>query len=460
MQSLDLQSTPHQLFSHLQSSIPSAVLLESSYPHPHYGRYTLIAADPIASFKYQAPRLQISQQSSEGVKESTIQTTSGTEVLNALQELLRETRPTNFQSQTTFAGGAIGYFSYDFGQMLWPRHVIGKSSDWPECCFFIYDGALVYDQLKGSYHYYGTPGTWMANLENFAEVESQANTLFSITPLQSNISRKDYLELIRQIQYWIREGDVYQVNLSQQFTADTHASPWEIYQRLAQSHPAPFSGFFPVDASQAVLSTSPELFFRLKDRQALVRPIKGTVPRRPTPQQDDAAKQQLWNSIKDNAELLMIVDLERNDLGRVCEYGTVAVPELKTVESYASVHHLVASIQGTLREDSNVFDLIAALFPCGSVTGAPKLRAMERIEQLESFPRAVYTGSLGWIDFDHNAEFNVAIRTLMMNQSKLSLNLGGGIVIDSDPNQEYEETLHKGVALAKALGTQFSDDAS
>ena len=183
-----------------------------------------------------------------------------------------------------------------------------------------------------------------------------------------------------------------------------------------------------------------------------MRPIKGTAPRYSNSTQDQQEQKRLWQSEKDQAELMMIVDLERNDLGKVCEYGSVRVPVLKVLESYATVHHLVATLEGKLLAHKDVFDLLIATFPCGSITGAPKLRAMERIAQFESTPRSLYTGSLGWIDFKGNADFNVLIRSLLLEKDTLQFNVGGGIVIDSLPEKEYEETLHKGAGLARALG--------
>jgi para-aminobenzoate synthetase component 1 len=271
--------------------------------------------------------------------------------------------------------------------------------------------------------------------------------------LEASLTRPQYEAAVRRVLEYIAAGDCYQVNLSQRLTASLPCAAWELYERLRCASPAPYAAFIDGGDHQ-VLSSSPELFLRVRDRLVETRPIKGTRPRGGTPEEDAALREELQTSAKDRAELLMIVDLERNDLGRVCEYGSVHVPELFRLESYANVHHLVATVHGRLRSGLGPLDCLRAAFPGGSITGAPKIRAMEIIEELEPVTRDVYTGAVGWVDGAGNGEWNIAIRTMVARENRVYLHVGGGIVADSDPAQEYEETLAKARGMLQALGMQ------
>ena len=268
--------------------------------------------------------------------------------------------------------------------------------------------------------------------------------------LQSNFTRPAYLSAIRKIKSYLTAGDCYQVNLSQRFSCETDQSPCEIYQRLRQVSPAPYSAFLNLGDAQ-ILSASPESFLQVDGRRVITRPIKGTRPRGTTPVEDARLKEELITSRKDRAELLMITDLLRNDLGRVCEKGSIEVPKLCEVESFAQVHHLVSTVEGRLAEGRDVVDLLRATFPGGSITGAPKIRAMEIIHELERVPRNVYTGTIGVIYPDGSATFNIAIRTLILKEKTAYFWGGGGIIADSDPQAEYEETLTKVKGIIHSL---------
>jgi len=271
---------------------------------------------------------------------------------------------------------------------------------------------------------------------------------------------------VRRALEYIGAGDIFQVNLSQRFTARPGCSPVELYVRLRESNPAPFAAYLGgsagggaplAEGEWSVLSSSPERFLRVRGRHVQTRPIKGTRPRRPEGEAGSAAfnerqRSALWNSAKESAELAMIVDLERNDLGRVCRYGTIRVTEPRTVEAYASVYHTAAQVEGDLHERYDVADLLRATFPGGSITGAPKVRAMEIIDELEPTARSVYTGAVGYVGFDGGADLNVAIRTLIADGPRVHVQVGGGIVADSAPSEEYEETLAKGRGMFAALG--------
>jgi len=265
-------------------------------------------------------------------------------------------------------------------------------------------------------------------------------------------SREAYLEAVRRAIEYIHAGDIFQVNYAHRFAAGYAGEALPLYLDLRAHNPAPYSAFLDLGDHRAVLSTSPELFLRLRGRTVVTRPIKGTRPRGATPEEDAALLAELECSEKDAAELAMIVDLERNDLGRVCRPGTVRVTRAAFLESYTSVHHRVAEVVGELEPACDRVDLLQATFPGGSITGAPKIRAMQIIDQLEDARRGPYTGSIGILADDGSMDLNIAIRTAVLARGELSIHVGGGIVADSEPWAEYEETLSKGRAILEALG--------
>jgi para-aminobenzoate synthetase component 1 len=257
---------------------------------------------------------------------------------------------------------------------------------------------------------------------------------------------------VRRVKDYIAAGDIFQANFTQRFETAVDVDPRELYVRLRRRNPSPFAAFLDAGRGRAVLGSSPERFLRLRGRDIETRPIKGTRPRGGTPAEDKTSAEELLASAKDAAELAMIVDLERNDLGRVADYGSVRVAEARTLEAYPTVFHLVATVTGELAAGRDAVDLIKASFPGGSITGAPKVRAMEIIEELEPTARSVYTGGLGWIDLAGDMDINIVIRTMLYDRGRVTYQVGGGIVADSDPEAEYDECLAKGRALAEVLG--------
>ncbi len=273
--------------------------------------------------------------------------------------------------------------------------------------------------------------------------------------LSSNFTRPAYLAAIRRTKDYISAGDIYQVNLSQRLSAPLTTSPWQLYDRLARENPSPFAAYFRTpDAT--IISCSPERFLQVRGREVETRPIKGTRPRGATPEEDARLAQELLSSEKDRAENVMIVDLERNDLGRVCEFGSVHVPELFAIEQYATVHHLVSTVRGRLRPGATALDCLRESFPGGSITGAPKVRAMEIIEELEPTRRGVYTGAIGYLCFSGDMDTNIVIRTIVIQNGLAHFQVGGGIVADSVPEAEYQETMDKARALTRALAAEAS----
>jgi para-aminobenzoate synthetase component 1 len=268
--------------------------------------------------------------------------------------------------------------------------------------------------------------------------------------LKGGFTHKEYVEAVEKARQYIIAGDIFEVNLSQRFEAELSITPYELYRRLRQVNPAPFACYLGSD-EVSVVSASPERFIRVRGDRVETRPIKGTRPRGKTSEEDKALADELASSAKDRAENIMIVDVERNDLGRVCRFGTVKVTELAILEVFPTVFHLTSTVVGRLREGKNCIDLLKATFPGGSITGAPKIRSMEIIDELEPTRRSVYTGNIGYLSFNGDIDLNIAIRTFLVKGSKAYFQVGGAVVYDSDPEAEYQETLVKGQALISAL---------
>jgi para-aminobenzoate synthetase component 1 len=268
--------------------------------------------------------------------------------------------------------------------------------------------------------------------------------------LKSNFTPEGYIEAVDRVREYIAAGDVFQVNLSQRFETELTVTPYELYRRLRRLNPAPFASYLNFDGI-TIVSASPERFLRVDGDWVETRPIKGTRPRGKNSVEDTMLAQELLNSAKDHAENVMIVDLERNDLGRVCQYGTVKVTELAILETFPTVFHLTSTVIGKLRPDKNRIDLLKAAFPGGSISGAPKVRAMEIIDELEPTRRSVYTGTIGYLSFGRNIDLNIVIRTFIIKGDIAYFQVGGGIIYDSNAEAEYQETLDKAKALIQAL---------
>ena len=328
-------------------------------------------------------------------------------------------------------GAAIGFISYDYARQLEPR-AFGATSSADD--LGVPDIRLAFcEQLK-------VTDTPIATQQNLPERPTS-----TAEPANAN-----YLAAVAQIQDYIAAGDIYQANLTQRFAAALPCPPHALYERLRRAHPMPFSALLAWD-DLAIVSNSPERFLKLEGSQLTAQPIKGTMRRGQNEAEDEQLKQSLRDSAKDRAENVMIVDLLRNDLGRVCDYGTVAVPQLFAVETFPTLHHLVSTVTGTLRAGLDGVDALRVAFPCGSITGAPKIRAMQIIDELEPVRRGVAMGALGYFGFNGNMDWNVAIRTITCLNDTAYFHVGGGIVADSLPEAEYAEMMLKGIALQTAL---------
>jgi para-aminobenzoate synthetase component 1 len=361
-------------------------------------------------------------------------------------------------SSIPFVGGAVGYLAYDYGRRI--ERISEQATDdrhIPDLCFGLYDGIAALEHQTGKLHLVAL-GIRAPEDQVLAELEAivrQSPKRPSWQPptrgaWEWNSTEADFLESVERIKAYIASGDAYQVNLSRRARCAYNGSSQQLYRALRKGNPAPFGAYLDCGDWQAI-STSPEQFLRKRGRELVTRPIKGTRPRGAGKAEDAALAAELGDSEKERAELLMIVDLVRNDLGRVAEYGSVQVEQLYHQEYYARVMHQTAQVQARLSSEKDVFDCIEALFPGGSITGAPKVRAMEIIEELEPTRRGVYCGSIGYVGFDGEAELNIAIRTLHLKAGWLDYQVGGGIVWDSEPRAELQETLDKGRAIHETI---------
>jgi para-aminobenzoate synthetase component I len=362
--------------------------------------------------------------------------------LEALRWLGEQSGEAPAKTGPPFKGGWIGYLSYDLGRLF--ERLPAQAADDLNLPLF---GFTYHDRALGR----GRDGCWSSRLSDEPEAPLRLASSYghSRTEPQSDFTRGAYESAVRRAIDYIAAGDVFQVNLSQRFCAGLSARPGELYQRLWHRFPAWFGGYLDF-GDHALISNSPELFLRVTPggdgrRQILTRPIKGTRPR------GAGLDDELRGSVKDQAELNMIVDLERNDLGRICRIGSVRVTEPRVIEAHPTVYHGAATVEGELREETSFVDILRATFPGGSVTGTPKIRAMEIIEELEPVRRGPYCGAIGYLSADGHMQFGIAIRTMVAVGDRVYFSVGGGIVADSAPAAEYDETIVKAKALLAAL---------
>jgi para-aminobenzoate synthetase component 1 len=439
--------------------------LDSAMPHAALGRFSYLAADPYAVLE------------ADGVGGATF---DGRPVegdpLGALTRALEMSRAPARPELPPFQGGAAGFISYDYGRRL-ERLPAVEIDDLavPDAVLPLYDWVVACDHARGKAWLISTGAPEPEGAARDARARARAEGVLALLsrpappraaggarpPLvfSSNFTRDAYVEAIAKTVDYVLAGDIFQTNVAQRFIADLPADfdAWAFYRRLRARNAAPFGAYLAF-GDVTVCSSSPERFVSVEGDRVEARPIKGTAKRWADPHADGSASRALLDSEKDRAENVMIVDLLRNDLSRVCRPGTVEVPKLCGLETYASVHHLVSVVTGRLKAGLGVVDLLRASFPGGSITGAPKLRAMEIIAELERHARGVYCGSIGWIGFSGDADFNIAIRTATIAKGKALFQAGGGITALSDPAAEYDETLTKARAVFDAFGGVSAED--
>jgi len=467
--------------SHLPESLAEelrgeagVVLLQTGFFEAPNSRYSLITARPFLTLRSFGSRCELV---SDG--NCHVQFGNPWHVLDGLMaryELLDEI-------DLPFPlGGCFGYWGYDLKNFVepgLPRRAV-NDLELPECHVGFYDSLVVFDHglgktwivstglsLDGSRSAMGARkqvAFWKEKLEKFSTGEPVRSDTREPQSAQncrdyvvSNLSQRVFTEMVERAQRYIRAGDIYQVNLSQRLAASCVTSGWDFFQRLTVASPAPFAAYLDCGGFQ-IASSSPELFLRLSGPCILTRPIKGTRPRSSDSTRDAQLTYELQTSPKEMAELIMITDLLRNDLGKVCEYGSVHVPELVRLERYPQVQHLVSTVEGRLRSEVTHFAAFSACFPGGSVTGAPKIRAMQIIDELEPVTRGPYTGCLGYLGFNRESQLSVLIRAAICKDQRVYFHVGAGIVADSLPPGEYEETLAKARGFFAALNPGFQPD--
>ncbi len=442
-----------------------AVFLDSGMDPQRLGRFSFIGVDPFMVLKSRGTEISILTEEGERRFDGN--------PFDFLGSLLDKYRVGDYPAPVPFIGGAVGYLAYDLCHFIerLPTSAV-DDLQLPESYFGFYDALLAFDNLEKRCYVISTGLPELDKMHRLRraqvrleEMEYRLSCRYRMQKpedvgrgaeegrelvVRSNFTPDGYIQAVQKVRDYIAAGDVFQVNLSQRFEAKLTVHPYELYRRLRGINPAPFASYLNFD-EVTIVSASPERFLRVEGDWVETRPIKGTRPRGRTPEEDERLAQELLGSIKDRAENVMIVDLERNDLGKVCCYGTVRVTELAILEVFPTVFHLTSTVVGRLRPGKTRIDLLKACFPGGSITGAPKVRAMEIIDELEPTRRSVYTGSIGYLSFGSNMDFNIVIRTILVKGDRAYFQVGGGIVYDSEPEAEYQETLDKAKALVQAL---------
>lgn len=457
--------TPLGIFRKLDDGIDS-FLYESVEPDETWGRFSFIGVGARARFEARRARVEIER---SGVRTRIdLAPDRSSDPLDHLRKLLAELAPVELEDLPDFAGGAVGYLAYD-----WVRYVERLPEENPDLlglpdCRFVFPEILaVHDRRhqRLTLIHPVEPGSdpdaaWLAGRERLQAIsarlaeprppEPELRRATHPMKLSSNLTREEFCQIVERARAYIREGDVFQVVPSQRLEVEVEVDPFQIYRALRVLNPSPYL-FFLRGGDHVVLGSSPEILVRLEAGEITLRPIAGTRPRGRDDAEDRRYEQELRSDPKELAEHLMLVDLGRNDVGRVAEIGSVRVDEFQCVERYSHVMHLVSNVRARLRTDCDAIDLLRATFPAGTLTGAPKVRAMEIIEELEPSRRGLYGGCVGYLDHRGNMDTCIAIRTLVARDGHLFVQAGGGIVADSRPEREYQETLDKARALLRAI---------
>ncbi len=441
---------PFDIFS-LFKNEEQVIFLDSGKDFEGSGRYSFLGINPFITIKGDTKEYLLNGKAADG------------DVLDKIKGILEEYKLDN-NTEFPFIGGGIGYFSYDLGRDFEEITEMAKADiEIPKVYFNFYDNVIIFDNLNKTTYISGLGINKEAD-RSVNDIESIINKGVSIekpkvdekidfSKFTSNFEKKEYINAVGKVRDYICSGDVYIMNLTQRFKCKVIREGYEIYNDLRTINPAQFGSYMKMGEFE-ILSCSPERFLKVREGVIDTRPIKGTRPRGKNAKEDEMNRIELMNSEKDKSELLMIVDLERNDLSRVCKLNSVKVTELFEIEEYPTVFHLVANIRGELEDGKDIIDCIRVAFPGGSITGAPKIRSMEIIDEMEKVRRNIYTGSIGYLGFDGNSDINIVIRTIMLKDGTAYFGVGGGITWESEEEFEYEETLHKANALMRALSNE------
>lgn len=463
--------TPVSVYLKLRQPGKSSFLLESVEKGEQLGRYSFIGIDPPISLT-----LRGNQVTTGGAAGALLEQVDHESPLAELSRILHQRKPITLPDLPSFTGGAVGFWSYDIVRHF--EHLPATASDeldLPDAAFVLADNLVIFDHVKHRLLILANArlegDLTAAYADAVARIEAITAKLAQplVPPVLPDVSSKtgwgsthspmEFERLVRRAKEHIAAGDIFQVVLSQRLSRRTKADPFAIYRALRMTNPSPYMFFLdlPGDPSAGsgqslrLIGASPEMHVRLEGRHAQLHPIAGTRPRGATAEDDARLAAELLNDPKERAEHIMLVDLGRNDLGRVCKFGTVRVPVMMAVERFSHVMHIVSDVVGELNEDMDAFALLQATFPAGTVSGAPKVRAMEIIEELETSRRGPYAGAVGWIGYDGNMDTCITIRTIVMKGETCYVQAGAGIVADSDPIAEYQETQNKARALAVAV---------
>ncbi|MCY6484691.1 aminodeoxychorismate synthase component I [Clostridium aestuarii] len=445
IEEIDTELDAFSIYS-IFKDLNESVFLDSGMDRERLGRYSFIGLNPFITFKFKNDTCFFNGKRYEG------------DVFEELKKIIKKYKLKN-NTHLPFIGGGIGYFSYDLGRNLEQLPEIAfEDVDIPHCYFNFYDNVIVIDHVNNKV-YLTALGILKEPEKSICSIKDKIHkgkkvkhTKFKQTKLHfdSNFNKEEYIKTVDKVREYIKNGDIYITNLTQRFTCSTKKEPYEVYKNLRSINPAPFAAFMKLSGF-SIVSSSPERFLKIRNGVVETRPIKGTRPRGENKEEDFKNRQELINSEKDKSELLMIVDLERNDLSRVCKPKSVKVTEIFKLEEYSTVYHLVSTIKGELQDECTSIDCIKACFPGGSITGDPKIRSMEIIDELEKVRRNIYTGCIGYIGFDDNVDLNIVIRTILMKDDKAYMGVGGGITWESDSEAEYYETLDKAKALFESF---------
>lgn len=456
--------TPISVFRKM-GTVPHSFLLESVEGGEKWARYSFMGIDPIFTFKSRGCHTII--QSGNGSEEQTVD-----DPLRFLETRLAAYRPAQLDGLPRFFGGAVGYIGYEMVSFFEPiPDALPDGPGVPDTWFMVPRIVLIFDNLKQSMKVVVNaevaPGAdpvacyneaadrieaLMGQLRQPVAAVNRPRKRSPLGPIQGKIPRGEFESMVSKAKEYIRQGEIIQVVLSQGFETDTAAEPFDVYRALRRINPSPYLFYLQFDGV-SLLGSSPEVMVRVEGSRVTLRPIAGTRPRGKTEAEDSRLEAELLADPKERAEHVMLVDLARNDVGRVAEYGSVKLSELMIVEHYSHVMHIVSNVEGVLKKGVNGFDVLRASFPAGTVSGAPKVRAMEIIHELEPCRRGPYAGAVGYFSFDGNMDLAITIRTIVMKGTKASIQAGAGIVADSVPSTEYEETVHKAQALFEAIRT-------
>ncbi|MFA7255086.1 MAG: anthranilate synthase component I family protein [Candidatus Omnitrophota bacterium] len=435
--------TPWEVFQAVHASSKTCFFLDSPHHAPPDQVYSYIGMNPAVEIRLEEKALSI-----EGELNGKY---PAREFFPVLKKAFRKYQTRGPNAYPFFTGGFVGYLGYEAADLCDKIKFRAKPGpDVPRGYWGLFRDVIVYDHQKCVY-YLAAHDRGAEKLKIYFE-KAAPNTKqrFKMNRLTAEMMKGQFKGMVKKAKAYIVAGDIYQANLSQRFSFGYEGSSLELYGKLRAINPSPFSCFLKAGDLE-IVSSSPERLVRKKGRLCETRPIAGTCPARGASRRVAEWRKKLLQNEKEKSEHLMLVDLERNDLGRVCDYRSVKVREFMTLEKYSHVVHIVSRITGKLKKNKDALDVIRAMFPGGTITGCPKIRCMQIIDELEPVQRGIYTGSLGYIDFHGDMDLNIVIRTLLLKNGKGHLQVGAGIVYDSDPEKEYEETLHKAAALVKAL---------